>query len=631
MSFRSHSAHRLILLAALFVFWLAACTPEVITPTQTPAESGKTPAGTSVAPTMVVQPTQAPASPTPTTAPSETPTPQPTPVPTATVTPLPSPTPTPMVIAERIPMLEYHNPTFRMNNEVMMTIPWFEDQLRWLAENDYKTLTAEELVQFLDGAAFPQKSVLLSFDLGVPKRSEYRDIVIPLLRQYGMHGIFYLVSNTNIIGDDCSHPTNYCWGEFREWAEEGLISVESHGIYHLDYVDLDPAVQREDAGVSKQVIERAIGRPVYGFAYPFDSVNPKTTALLKSLGYQYAVAGFTRPDRSIFRGDPDRYALPRVYPYSYPEIYPALTGANGRTFAEVVESHIALPAQPRPTVTPSMVPALPAATQAATSVPALQASPTPTPTTTPAALASPTPTLIAAADLVDICRRYSTITEPTDRAYALGLLRFQTDVSPEAQAKLAQPVQINASCNLREGIEPKSIVLHFTRGTLSASFATFRLVNNTSAHYLIDRDGTIYQVVPESLVASHISCYGVRTNCLQTCPICDDAAGRLLEPATQSIGIELVNQGQVNLGQFNGPIYEDYLMSFGYRYWEDFPEAQIEALRILVEDIRSRYNIPYEMVIGHYRITNNADPGPALNLFWPRYGSPPRPPIFALP
>jgi N-acetyl-anhydromuramyl-L-alanine amidase AmpD len=79
---------------------------------------------------------------------------------------------------------------------------------------------------------------------------------------------------------------------------------------------------------------------------------------------------------------------------------------------------------------------------------------------------------------------------------------------------------------------------------------------------------------------------------------------------------------------FNGNIYEDYMVAFGYRFWEDYPPAQIESLKVLVQDIRARWNIPWDMVMGHYRINKKDDPGPALNLFWPRYGYPSRPPIF---
>lgn len=71
----------------------------------------------------------------------------------------------------------------------------------------------------------------------------------------------------------------------------------------------------------------------------------------------------------------------------------------------------------------------------------------------------------------------------------------------------------------RDTISPKMIVLHWTAiPTLEKSFAAFessRLPNwrpeiagagalNVSAHFLVDRDGTIYRLMPEHLMARHV-------------------------------------------------------------------------------------------------------------------------------
>ena len=174
-------------------------------------------------------------------------------------------------------------------------------------------------------------------------------------------------------------------------------------------------------------------------------------------------------------------------------------------------------------------------------------------------------------------------------------------------------------------------MIHYTVGDLNASLYGFRQANGTSSHYLIDRDGKVVQMVPERLAALHVSCTNSRATCVASCPICDDSKGNLTEPYTRSIGIELVNRGHLPSGTTApGGVYEDYLRSFTYPYWEDYPPAQIEALKVLVEDISERWNIPIDdqHVLGHYRINQKVDPGPALNLFWSRSGNPSRPAIF---
>jgi len=523
----------------------------------------------------------------------------------------PTATPTQTAEADRIPIIEYHNPTFILSDEVMMTPEWFENQLRWLFENGYTTLNATQLVDFLNGGSYPQKSVVLSFDIGVDRHSEYAQIVIPTLRKYGLNAIVFLVANTNLIGDKCNLGESFCWSELRAWSEEGLISVESHGIYHLDYTTIDVATQKLDAGLSKDLIEENIGQPVLGFAYPYDSFNLQTFDLLKSFGYQFAVAGFSRSDRSALRGDSERYSLPRVYPYSNPDVYPILSTAKGMTFEELIQDQTSLIGLP--------------------SLPSTQQPSNNQTTNTPVASA-PTPNTIrvsSAAEYISICNIIDKTEDQVLRVYQLNHLIFQIDLSPETQAALPAPVKLVPSCNIRPNNQPLAIILHGTRGPLTGAITTFQKLNNTSAHYLIDRDGTVIQVVPESLGAYHVSCSGARSICLASCPICNDQDGNFVEPATQSIGIELVNAGTVtNPDSFAGPLYEDFNMSFGYRYWDDYPEAQVKSLILLVNDIRKRWDIPLDMVMGHYRINTNTDPGPALNLFWDRYGNPPRPAIF---
>lgn len=257
----------------------------------------------------------------------------------------------------------------------------------------------------------------------------------------------------------------------------------------------------------------------------------------------------------------------------------------------------------------------------------IRPSPTISPTATPTLwLPNPVSTYKS---LIDFCNRCQV--DNDQWRYALNQISFPSDVTDSAQEQLPNPVEIRPSCNFDLQNQPKAIVIHYTEGSLDATLATFQQPHNSSAHYVIDRDGKVYQVIPEQFAAYHVNCYGNRTLCMPSCPVCADQYGSFVEPRSQTIGIELVNLGHVDPRYYSGSagLFEDYNNSFGYRFWEDYPEAQLHSLQILVEDIRSRWNIPLEMVMGHSRINNNVDPGPALNLFWPRYGNPSRPGIFS--
>ena len=130
-----------------------------------------------------------------------------------------------------------------------------------------------------------------------------------------------------------------------------------------------------------------------------------------------------------------------------------------------------------------------------------------------------------------------------------------------------------------EGMPIDMLVLHYT-GMPTGEEALARLTNiehEVSAHYLIEEDGRVFQLVPEAKRAWHAGVSYWRGH-------------KSLN--ARSIGIELVNPGH----------------DFGYR---PFPELQMMALETLALDILARHPIPPRNVVGHSDIapTRKNDPG----------------------
>lgn len=123
------------------------------------------------------------------------------------------------------------------------------------------------------------------------------------------------------------------------------------------------------------------------------------------------------------------------------------------------------------------------------------------------------------------------------------------------------------------------LVLHYT-GMQSGSEALKRLCDpaaKVSAHYLIEEDGRIFQLVDEAQRAWHAGVSHWRGH--------NDINAR-------SIGIEIVNPGH----------------EWGYR---PFSDAQIAALIPLCQAIIARYNIPARNIVGHSDVApaRKQDPG----------------------
>lgn len=153
----------------------------------------------------------------------------------------------------------------------------------------------------------------------------------------------------------------------------------------------------------------------------------------------------------------------------------------------------------------------------------------------------------------------------------------------------------------RGGATPLLIVLHYTAMT-SAAEALARLsdpAHEVSCHYLIDRDGTLWQLVDEGRRAWHAGMGSWQGE-----------AG----VNARSLGIELVNDGA-----------------------EPFAEPQMRVLEALLAVLMARWKIGPEGVIGHADMapTRKADPGRRFDwrrlarqglAVWPQSPAAPTPP-----
>src|SRR6266481_868196 len=130
------------------------------------------------------------------------------------------------------------------------------------------------------------------------------------------------------------------------------------------------------------------------------------------------------------------------------------------------------------------------------------------------------------------------------------------------------------------------LVLHYT-GMTSVEAALERLCDpgaKVSAHYVIEENGGIWRLVPESRRAFHAgrSCWG--------------GEGDL---NAVSVGIEIVNPGH----------------EWGYR---SFPEAQMVSVERLCLEVLCRHQIPPHRVVGHSDIAPDRKTDPGELFDWPR-------------
>jgi peptidoglycan/xylan/chitin deacetylase (PgdA/CDA1 family) len=130
----------------------------------------------------------------------------------------------------------------------------FGRKLRYLADNGYVTLSAEEYFQALMGSRpAPERAVLLTFDDG---RGSVYSVGLPLMRRYGMRGVLFLIpgrtpsrpgplpptwddvraglASTAAVLDRESRPdgTFLSWEELEQLERSGLFDLQSHTLLH---------------------------------------------------------------------------------------------------------------------------------------------------------------------------------------------------------------------------------------------------------------------------------------------------------------------------------------------------------------------------------------------------------------
>jgi N-acetylmuramoyl-L-alanine amidase len=132
--------------------------------------------------------------------------------------------------------------------------------------------------------------------------------------------------------------------------------------------------------------------------------------------------------------------------------------------------------------------------------------------------------------------------------------------------------------------KPDMIVLHYT-GMAVAEDAIKRMCSpytEVSAHYVVQEDGRILQLVPESRRAWHAgSSSWAGQSDVNSC----------------SIGIEIVNPGH------------DYM-------YPDFPKRQIAAVTALCRSILTRYKVPRHRVLGHSDVAPSRKQDPGEKFPW---------------
>lgn len=198
--------------------------------------------------------------------------------------------------AQSIPVVNYHfffdsSLGEECNESICLEAKKFEEQLKWLKDNNYKTLTINEFADWKEGyIELPEHSVLLTIDDGAKGTGKHNgNKLIPLLEKYQQHATLFLITG---------------WWSLDNY-QSPYLDVQSH-THNLHFeaqcADGRGKVACSDYKTVKADLEQSLkvlGDDKTSFCFPFYSYDRESLQALKDLNFRIAfIGGNTNAKRS---------------------------------------------------------------------------------------------------------------------------------------------------------------------------------------------------------------------------------------------------------------------------------------------------------------------------------------------
>ena len=233
-----------------------------------------------------------------------------------------------------LPVLMYHHLDQTGDNVVTISQKLFEEQLDYLGENGYTTVSFDEVIAYVNdkNVELPQKPVAIVFDDGY--ESNYL-LAYPALKARGDKATICVIGSCvgkRTYKDTGAPMLPYLgWDEAREMEESGLVRIGSHTYDMHQYAPLENGTPREsvlplpgesdaefagkvreDYTINNDMIYENLGHNVEIFAYPNGKYNATSEKVIRSMGAKITLT--TRVGMNYIRkGKPESLFLLRRY------------------------------------------------------------------------------------------------------------------------------------------------------------------------------------------------------------------------------------------------------------------------------------------------------------------------------
>ena len=226
-----------------------------------------------------------------------------------------------------VPVFMYHHVNPNAGDLVTVTPEVFEGQMRCLRDRGYRSLTPDELSEYLRGGTVPKKSVAVTFDDGWLDNYLF---AFPVLKKYGVRATIFLVpdrvdraspggreagssvpnhrESKELVRAGTPGKVVLNWDHVREMAGSGLVEFFSHTMTHARCDTLPADDLLGELRGSREAIEEKTGRPCRYLCWPYGRTSLAAVETAKQAGYQ---AAFTTKHGVVEAGD-DPFDIRRI-------------------------------------------------------------------------------------------------------------------------------------------------------------------------------------------------------------------------------------------------------------------------------------------------------------------------------
>jgi len=185
-----------------------------------------------------------------------------------------------MQSGQGVPVLLYHSVAYEKNNPVRIPAEKLDEELKYLKDNGYYTITMDDLYSYLtNNTPVPKKSVVLTFDDGY---ADNYTAMFPIMKKYGFRATIFV-----IIAYIDKSPNYLTAAQLKEMQAYGM-DIGSHTVDHNKLIELPKDQQLQELIDSKAFLQTLLDKKINYIAYPYGSYNKDTVEYAKEAGYTMA-------------------------------------------------------------------------------------------------------------------------------------------------------------------------------------------------------------------------------------------------------------------------------------------------------------------------------------------------------